>query len=216
MNIVGLDEVGRGALAGLVVTGGVCFTEEIQSKIITKPRNGYIEFRVHGDEVCIADSKKLTPGQRRVASDWICEHAQAVGIGKSSVKKIDELGIVPATNQAFRKSVKEIQRALLSPIDLVLVDAFFIPRLPGIVKDKQKALVRGDATEFCIAAASIIAKVYRDREMERLSQKKEYEVYLWGRNKGYGTSEHCAAIRKYGTTEQHRKLFVRKVLGEHK
>lgn len=214
--IVGLDEVGRGALAGLVVTGGVCFDEDVHASITTRERNGYLDFLIRGDDIRIADSKKLSLKERLVASDWIIKNARGFGIGKSSVKRINELGIVPATNHAFRKSIKEIQRSLLTPIDSVLIDAFFIPRLPGIIKEKQKAIVHGDAKEFCIAAASIIAKVYRDHEMERLSQEKKYEVYLWGRNKGYGTREHCVAIQKYGTTQQHRKLFVRKVLGEDK
>lgn len=216
MHVIGLDEVGRGALAGSVVTGCVSFDRSIYQNMRCNNKPGYTNFLITGDDIRITDSKKMSSKERAVASEWIFQNAVAVGIGKSSVSSINKLGIVEATNKAFRKSVKEVQRSLLTPIDIVLVDAFFIPRLPGIKRAQQRAIIHGDATEFCIAAASIVAKVYRDALMEKLAQKQGNDVYLWEQNKGYGTLTHRLAIKKYGTTDHHRTMFVRKILGEDK
>lgn len=214
IGIIGLDEVGRGSLAGPVVTCATTFASHVikAHKVVSK--SSYIEF--HIDDVRITDSKKMSSDERKIAANWIYQNATAVGIGMSSVCVINEFGIVEATNKAFRKSVKEVQRSLLTPIDLVLVDAFFIPRLPGIRQDQQRAIIHGDATEFTIAAASIVAKVYRDALMEKLARKHGNDVYLWEQNKGYGTLDHRIAIKKYGTTAHHRTMFVRKILGEDK
>lgn len=195
---LGMDEVGRGALAGPVITGCVGFEQPYAIEDKRVP-------------VRINDSKKLSAQQRQESALWIYENALCWGIGVGSVTTINNAGIVAAANSAFRKGYKASTRMLHGEIDLVLVDAFYIPRL-GIPKSQQKAIIRGDQKEFCIAAASIIAKVYRDTLMEKLGSKKPHREYIWHKNKGYGTAEHIAAIKRIGATKHHRTLFVRNIV----
>jgi len=199
MHEIGLDEVGRGPLAGPVVTGGVILHQDIKNLLFNS-------------KVVIRDSKTMSHKQRLEATQWIYEHSLAVGIGVSSVVHINTLGIVPATNRAFRKAVKAITLKFRDSIEQLVIDAFFIPQVSGFPKSKQKAIIRGDSQVLAISAASIVAKVYRDDLMINLGQRPEFQQYQWERNKGYGTTQHCEAIRKYGTTQHHRELFVRKLL----
>jgi ribonuclease HII len=180
--VVGCDEVGRGSLAGPVVTAAVAFAPE--TKV----------------EVHIDDSKKLTSKQREEASKWIKENALAYGVGIGSVTQINTRGIVEATNMAFLAALKKLNYE----IDFVLMDAFYVPRL---AREKQLAIVKGDQLSLSIAAASIIAKVYRDELMAQLSTK--FNQYAWHQNKGYGTLIHRTAIKEHGVTKHHRSLFVR-------
>lgn len=199
MHVIGLDEVGRGPLAGPVVTGGVILPHNIKDLLFNT-------------RVIIRDSKTMSHKQRVEASQWIYEHSLAVGIGVCEVSGINTLGIVPATNRAFRKSVKAITTKFTGQIEYLLIDAFFIPKIPGFPKSKQKAIIRGDSQVLAISAASIVAKVYRDQLMTDLGLAPEFQYYRWEENKGYGTKQHCDAIRKYGTTQHHRDLFVRKLM----
>ena len=204
--VVGLDEVGRGAWAGPVVTGAVVF-----------PPNSLF---LLPDSVRINDSKKLTSRQREVADSWIRENAIAVSVASISAKYVDRLGIVRATHSGFRRVVKSIQEQLGTQANFVLIDAFYIPYLRGFPllksKRRQLAITAGDEKSFTIAAASIIAKVYRDKLMESLSSKftrhavTQYKKYHWEKNKGYGTKPHQEAIKKYGRTGYHRKSFLKK------
>jgi ribonuclease HII len=184
--VAGVDEVGRGCFAGPVVAAAVAFAPNQKLKIK------------------INDSKKLTPKQREIADKWIRKNSLAWGIGTASVSQIDRLGIKKASEIAFRKAIVNCKLS----INYLLIDAFYIPYVKGLRRKNQKAIVKGDTKSVSIAAASIIAKVYRDDLMLGLGRKPEYRKYEWARNKGYGTKEHQKAILKHGITRQHRKSFV--------
>jgi ribonuclease HII len=188
--VAGTDEVGRGSFAGPVMAGCVVFEKK------TKTSNG----------IKINDSKKLRPLERRKASKWIKQNALAWGIGGASVSVINRIGMAKATKMAFRQAINDANRRLGGRIDFLLIDAFFIPYVRGLKRKNQQAIINGDGKSFSIAAASIIAKVERDKEMLRFSRK--YPKYGWGRNKGYGTRQHQEALKKFGITRHHRKAFV--------
>ncbi len=200
-NIVGLDEVGRGALAGPVVCAGVVF-----------PSEKNLEGKSRRLGIRVNDSKKLTAGQREDADAWIRKNALAVSVSSISAKKIDKVGISKATYSGFRRAVKGTNEKLHTPVNFILIDAFYIPYLRTFPllpkKRRQLAIIDGDAKSFTIAAASIVAKVYRDNLMKRLGQKAKYKKYAWERNKGYGTKSHQESIKKYGLTGYHRKSFL--------
>lgn len=188
--IAGVDEVGRGSFAGPVMAGCVVFEKKTEFP----------------DGIKINDSKKLRPLERRKASKWIKQNALAWGIGETSVSVINRLGMAKATKMAFRRAISDANRRLSGRIDFLLIDAFFIPYVRGLRRKNQQAIINGDEKSFSIAAASIIAKVERDKEMLRFSRK--YPKYGWGRNKGYGTRQHQEALKKFGITRHHRKAFV--------
>ncbi len=185
--IAGVDEVGRGCFAGPVVAGVVVFAPK--TKIAVK----------------INDSKKLTAKQRELSDKWIRKNALAWGIGEASVSQINRLGIKKATEIAFRKAIKSIGRE----IDYLLIDAFYIPHVLGLRRRNQKAIIKGDTKSVSIAAASIIAKVHRDKLMQKLGSEAKFRKYGWNKNKGYGTNEHQKAIKKHGSTKHHRKLWIK-------
>jgi len=182
--IAGADEVGRGAFAGPVVAAVVIFAPTTKM------------------EVEINDSKKLTHNKRERASRWIKKHAQNYAIGEGSVEEINFLGIVPATHLAFLRAIENCSLK----IDRFLVDAFYLPK---IKKSLQTPIIKGDTKSLSIAAASIIAKVYRDDLMIRLSEK--HGEYQWHQNKGYGTLAHRNALQKLGPTVHHRNKFIRSI-----
>ncbi|HKB88530.1 MAG TPA: ribonuclease HII [Patescibacteria group bacterium] len=189
--IAGVDEVGRGSFAGPVVAGAVILNNQI--------------YKSANLQIKINDSKKLSKKQREVADKWIRKNAIAFGIGQASVAQINKFGIKKATEIAFRKAIKNCGIR----IDYLLIDAFYIPYVKGLRRKNQKAIIKGDSKSVSIAAASIIAKVYRDDLMTRLSKQSKYKKYSWHKNMGYGTKDHRNAIQKYGATKLHRKLFVR-------
>jgi ribonuclease HII len=194
--VAGVDEVGKGCFAGPVVAAVAAFA----------PNSNY-QFPISGEfskRTIVNDSKQLTPRQREIADKWIRKNALVFGIGQASVTQINKLGIKKATEIAFRRAIKACGKS----IDYLLIDAFFIPYVKGLRRKRQQAIIKGDTKSISIAAASIIAKVYRDKLMTKLSKQPKYRKYGWGRNKGYGTREHRNAIKKYGTTRQHRKAFV--------
>lgn len=201
--VAGVDEVGRGAFAGPVVAAAVVWNQG--EKI--KPPEG----------IKIDDSKKLKPRQRKLAADFIRQEALSWGLGEVGPTLINRLGLGQATRMAFRKAVAacnqnlELRIKKNQKVQFLLIDAFFIPYLRGLRRRRQKAIVGGDEKVTSIAAASILAKVYRDNLMRKLSQK--YKVYGWGRNKGYGSREHQIAIKKYGLTRLHRLAHVATFLG---
>lgn len=176
--IAGIDEVGRGPLVGPVVTAAVIL-----------PRNFYDER--------INDSKKLTEKKRELLYDVIMENAVSVGIGISSEDVIDDINILEATKKAMIEAVNNLS---VKPEHL-LIDAVKLN-----VDIPQTSIIKGDAKSESIAAASIIAKVTRDRMMIELD--REHPEYDFKHNKGYGTKKHIEAIEKYGILKEHRKTFA--------
>ena len=206
--VAGCDEVGRGSFAGPIVAGCIIFA--LMTNYELRIMNN--ELKLKG--IKINDSKKLTARQRERADSWIKRNAAGWGTGEESVASINKIGIGKAAKRAFRKAISEARKRLGRPIDYLLIDAFFIPYTPGLPakrKRRQLPIIDGDAKSLTIGAASIIAKVYRDRLMSRLSKQSKFKKYGWGRNKGYGTAEHQTAILRFGITRNHRKLFLRKL-----
>lgn len=179
-HICGLDEVGRGCFAGPVVVGAVVFPQDI-----VLPEG-------------IADSKLLKPRQREKLAELIKEQALVWSIAEISVTAINKVGIGKATQMAFRKALKLLPKKA----DFVLIDAFYVNHLN---RKRQKPVKDGDKICASISAASIIAKVYRDKLMKKLHQK--YPQYGFAKHKGYGTKQHQEAIKKYGLARIHRKSF---------
>jgi len=209
--VAGVDEVGRGSFAGPVVAGCIIFFKE---KTYNPKASG----------IKIDDSKRLTVKQRERADDWIKSNAGSWGIGETGATLINRIGMAKATKMAFRRSISDARKRLNGKIDFLLADAFFISFVPGLPtkrrKDKkgkfrknpqgrQLAIIDGDQKSASIAAASIIAKVYRDNLMVRLGKKPKFRKYGWDKNKGYGTKSHQKTIKKYGITRYHRKQFVK-------
>ena len=183
--IAGVDEAGRGPLAGPVVAAAVIFDRKTFHKEIN-------------------DSKRLSESKREELFGWIVENCKSYGVGIIDHKEIDEINILQATLKAMKSAVEQLQR---KP-NLVLIDGnkSFHSAL------KTKTVVKGDAKSFSIAAASIIAKVTRDRIMREASNK--FPEYCWAKNKGYGTRAHRDAIKKFGASPFHRKTFLSRVLAE--
>ncbi len=177
--ICGIDEVGRGPLAGPVVAGAVIL-----------PKNCEILY--------LNDSKQLSAEKREQLYDVILEHAVAVGIGIVSPQRIDEINILQATYEAMRQAIGK-----LNPQPAVLLnDAVRIPQ----VAIQQVPIIKGDAKSVSIAAASIVAKVTRDRMMEQYEEV--FPGYGFARNKGYGSKEHIEALQTMGPTAIHRRSFI--------
>lgn len=175
--IAGIDEVGRGPLIGPVVTACVVL-----------PQGYFLED--------IKDSKKINEKKRELLYDIIYKNAVAIGIGVVSAKRIDEINILEATKEAMRTAFTNCN----CKIQHVLIDAVKLN-----LDVETTSIIKGDAKSQTIAAASIIAKVTRDRIMIELD--KEYPMYQFKKNKGYGTKAHIEAIEKYGVLEEHRKTF---------
>ncbi len=183
---VGIDEVGRGAVFGPVFSAAVVLTEK--SKIILK-NSGVI------------DSKKLTPRKRKLILPKILLLSADYGIGQSSVREIEKHGIRVATELSMIRALKKLKE---KPSELIIDGPLLLRPWNG----NQKNIVSGDSKFTAVASASIIAKVSRDNLMERLDKK--YSGYLIFKNKGYGTIEHLAFIKKNGITNLHRKSFLKK------
>ena len=184
--VCGVDEAGRGPLAGPVCAAAVIL-----------PQNCEIEG--------LNDSKKLTDKRRRALYDVITEQALAYGIAFAGEQEIDEINILQATFLAMRRAVEQLR---LRP-ELALVDG---NREPDFGSIPVRTIVKGDSLSANIAAASILAKVTRDRFMEE--QDAVYPQYGFALHKGYGTQAHYAALREYGPCPIHRRTFLRKFYGE--
>ncbi|GCE19574.1 ribonuclease HII [Dictyobacter kobayashii] len=180
--IAGLDEAGRGCLAGPVVAGAV---------ILPRSENTLELF------AGVNDSKQLSPAARERFYEHIMQHALAVGVGIGSVAVIDERNILQATKHAMGLALKQLTPAP----DALLLDAIYLPK----VALPQRSIIKGDARSLSIAAASIIAKVTRDRLMVELH--KEYPHYGFDQHKGYGTVAHVTALHTHGVTPHHRRSF---------
>lgn len=183
--IGGVDEVGRGPLAGPVVAGCVVL-----------PKDVFIPD--------VNDSKKLGEEKRELLSEVIKKNAIAYGIGIIDNEYIDSVNILNSTYEAMRIAISKID----VEIDCLLIDAVKIPN----INIMQKPIIKGDMKSISIAAASIIAKVERDNLMKKYDEL--YPQYGFKKNKGYGTKEHIEAIKKYGPCPIHRKTFLKKIIGE--
>ena len=172
--VAGIDEVGRGPLAGNVVTACVVMPAE--------PVLPWVD-----------DSKKLSETRREKVFQEIMDIALYVGIGQVSPEEIDHINILEATKKAMREAAAQV------PADIFL-------------NGQEVPIIKGDATSYAIAAASIVAKVTRDRQMQELD--KLYPQYGFARNKGYGTAEHVAALKEYGPCPAHRRTLIRNICHE--
>ncbi len=173
----GMDEAGRGPLAGNVVAA-----------CVVMPPEPLIEW--------VDDSKKLSPKRREAVYEQIMDIAQYVGVGEATPEEIDTINILNATKEAMRRAAKDI------PAELFLIDA-----LEGLgLHGREQGIIHGDALCYAIAAASIVAKVTRDRQMTALDES--YPAYGFLEHKGYGTAQHIAAIRQYGPCPFHRRSFI--------
>jgi len=180
--IAGIDEAGRGPWAGPVVAAAVIFrTARLPTVIAAK----------------LDDSKKLPPALRETLFTAICEHA-TIGVGEASVEEIDGINILKATHLAMQRAVE----ALGVPAERAMVDGNSPPALPC----PAETVIGGDGRVLEIAAASIVAKVTRDRLMRALAET--HAGYGWERNVGYGTAEHRAGIERLGVTAHHRRSFA--------
>ena len=183
--IVGVDEVGRGPLAGPVTAAAVFVDrQKITLDLLTK----------------IDDSKKISQKKHATISKQI-ESIAIIGIGWASSGEIDQLNILEATMLAMQRAIFSLQKQIILDPDYILIDGKKVPRLDF----PSKAIVRGDEKSLSIAAASIVAKNKRDAFMTSLS--KLYPGYGWEKNAGYGTGEHLAAIEREGITVHHRRSF---------
>lgn len=211
--VIGVDEVGRGAFAGPVTAAAVAFSP----KIIGKIKN-----------LGIDDSKRLTSKQREELVETIKKSCLDWSVSSESVAIINQIGILKATERAMRKAIggvvkqwemnneqwerRKSQKTIVQDsLFFILIDGRHVKYISGVGLKNQKNVFGGDRKSISIAAASIIAKVYRDNLMRELAEKGKYKNYDWDQNKGYGTERHIKAIRKYGLTKLHRQKFVRRL-----
>ncbi|HAG04888.1 MAG TPA: ribonuclease HII [Lachnospiraceae bacterium] len=178
-NIGGIDEVGRGPLAGPVVTACVILP------------NGCI---IEG----VDDSKRLSAEKREELCEVIKREAVDIGVGVADNEEIDKINILRATKLAMKRAIE----AMKTKPDMLLIDALTLDE----VDIPQEAIIKGDSKSISIAAASIVAKVTRDKMMKELAEK--YSVYGFETNVGYGTAEHIEAIKKHGPCDIHRRTFI--------
>jgi len=183
---VGIDEVGKGAIFGPVFSAVIVLTEK--NKFTLK-------------QFGIKDSKKLTPKKRKLLLPKILLLSSDYGIGQSSAREVDKLGIRVATELSMLRALKKLKE---KPYELIIDGPLLLRPWKGM----QKNIVSGDSKFISIASASIVAKVARDNLMERL--EKKYSGYFIFKNKGYGTREHLSLIKKNGINELHRKSFLKK------
>ena len=185
--IAGTDEAGRGPWVGPVVAAAVCFPNLIIPQTLADELN---------------DSKKLSAKKREKLFPLIYESGAFVGVGQASAEEIDSLNILQASFLAMRRALDEIEQKGHS-LDFVLIDG---NRKPADWKWQTQEIIGGDGKSLSIAAASIIAKVTRDRMLCELA--KEYPAYGWDKNAGYGTAEHIKALKEFGVTPYHRKSYA--------
>ena len=176
--VAGVDEVGRGSLIGPVYAAAVILNKSINKKLLK-------------------DSKSLKKSKREMLSKYIKKNS-VWAIGKASVKEIEKINILHASLLAMKRAIKKLKK---KPA-LVLIDGNKVPKLENY---NLKPIIKGDKKIPSISAASIIAKVSRDRMITRLGKK--FKGYYWSQNYGYGTKQHLKAIKKLGITTQHRKTF---------
>lgn len=187
--VAGVDEAGRGPWVGPVVAGCAVFlTKNVDEKLLSQ----------------LNDSKKLSKAKREMLYDLLLKEQQAghmlLGIGEASAKEIDEINILNASFLAMKRA---LEKACTDKPDMVLVDGNREPKTFGCA---VRAVIKGDAKSYSISAASILAKVYRDRLLEEMAKK--YPGYGFEKNAGYGTKAHIEGLKKYGVTPEHRRSYA--------
>ncbi len=202
-HIIGIDEAGRGPLAGPVAVGVVCVSEDFDWSLIPG----------------VNDSKKLTEKKReeifKIAKKFEKEGTLHFAVAMVSAKIIDQIGIVPAVRLAMKRALKSIEKRNttvnrgISNNTQVKLDGGL--EAPDIYKN-QETIIKGDSKEKVIGLASIMAKVTRDRHMQRIAQKEAFAVYDFATHKGYGTKKHREAITQHGLSSEHRNSFCSKLL----
>ena len=185
--ICGIDEAGRGPLAGDVYAAAVILSDDVLINYLN-------------------DSKKISEKRRELLYDEIIEMADAYCIATASVKEIDEMNILQATMLAMKRACEGLNRN----VDLALIDG---NRLPDL-ECESEYVIKGDATSASISAASVLAKVARDRYMRELAEK--YPQYEFDKHKGYGTKLHYEKLEEFGISEVHRKTFLKKLINDEK
>ncbi len=198
--VLGIDEVGRGCLAGPITVGAVSFSSYLNDE----RQRALLHYGIQ-------DSKQLSAKKRQVLDALIRQHAVYCHTASSSVQMINEMGIEYSLKQAMATVVKKYISDHPDNKILLLVDGRIIPHIPYINDIERTHIIHGDSISVSIAAASIIAKVARDTYMSQLSG---HELYDWENNKGYGTKKHADAIIKCGLSPAHRTLFVRKIISD--
>lgn len=200
--VIGTDEAGRGPGAGPVFAAAVCFSKNLENDVLQQL-------------ACLNDSKQLTEKKREELFETLQELEKSgkciCSVQEGSVEQIDKINILNTSLLCMKLACETVISKLSSESIQVLVDG------NKIIKNfsyAQKTVVKGDSKSAAIAAASILAKVSRDRFMIELSQK--YPEYKWDKNKGYLSSEHISAIKEYGVTKWHRKKFLRNILDKQK
>lgn len=193
--VIGIDEVGRGCLAGPVTVGAVALENSTDKK-------KWLQFGIN-------DSKKLSATKRESICETISSQC-TYSLSFISTEKINSLGIVQSILEGMAESVQNIIKSLHNKKIVLLIDGLPISHIPYINDIPRVSVVKGDGKSISIASASIIAKVKRDSLMEELSSS--YPNYMWDENKGYGTLKHRNAIQKYGISPYHRTKFVRNIL----
>ncbi len=186
-DVIGIDEVGRGSWAGPVVAAAVIFDEDVATKLIQEELSD------------VKDSKLLSQAKREALSKIILSTCKRCYISEVSVEDINQSGVGESAQKAF---IIALEKVLGNKRAHVLIDAFYIKEVP---KNVQTPIIKGDQKSFSIAAASIIAKVYRDNLMVKLGEG--YRQYGFEINKGYGTKSHQLAISKHGLCKIHRTSF---------
>lgn len=233
-HVIGVDEVGRGALAGPVVAGAAALrVSSIRYQVSGKKHNDILHNTLYiiPDTILslgIDDSKRVSAKQREALVPYIRRYFHCT-VAEASVGEINRYGIVEATRKAMRRTIRKLVFSMQYVVSgmkqngtipntkykipntksgsfLLLDGGFPLPHCPGFPLARQQAIVRGDQTSITIAAASIIAKVHRDSVMTGLSDM--YVSYRWEKNKGYGTQPHRDAIQQYGRTPLHRLDFL--------
>lgn len=189
--VIGLDEVGRGAFAGPVVVGGVIYKKD---QVLNIPFLSEIH-----------DSKLLSSKKREQLTPLILDNAFYATTEEVTVPVINSIGIGKATELAFMNLLKKVIQSIQTKKLYVLIDGFVLPVFDVLDNNYQKAIVKGDQKSISIASASIIAKVYRDNQMN--TYHNTYPVYDFAINKGYGTKKHREAIKQYNLCELHRTSF---------
>ncbi len=184
--VFGVDEAGRGPLCGPVVAACVCWPEKALPSDLAEQIN---------------DSKKLSAAKREILFEKIFASGAIIGIGEAQAEEIDRINILQATFLAMERALQEVEKQGIIP-EFVLIDGNRLPRW----NYPKKAVIKGDSLSLSIAAASIIAKVTRDRLMTQLA--KAYPQYGWEKNAGYGTRDHLQALALYGKTPHHRQSFA--------